>query len=451
MKNILLIISIILLASCSFDPITDTYEEVTAPDYVNSSKAKTLEIPPDLSEFEASNTYNVPGEATSYKDFNKKQNVQPKLVKVLDDPDGIYLVKSGSLRWLVVNQDVDTLWPFIKQFWEGMGFSFKKMDKRIGVMETAWAKGDQITGSSSAGLGERLDNWLDNLGGKEQAKKFRTRLEKGSQVGTTEIYLSHRSKGTSDEAFQRLMESKKGTYYPSAVYRIEEYKSDDSSSKDNISVDVKTNAQLDFEINAEVLRRLMVYLGMTDFNAEKRIKNPQVIVRAELEKDGGGDFIKLKDKFDRGWRKLSIALDLIGVVIEDKNRSDGIFYVKYENLDLNDVNSEANGGLLDALIFWDDDDDENKKSSKDEERLSVPQPGAAVGRVEQEATSQNTWKFDLWGSDDEDGLAPGEQRYRVRIVKYKEGSKVFIDLPDGTMNDSPAAKSLLKVLYAHLR
>ena len=64
----------LILCSCSFKPVTDKFNEVTAPDYVNSSKAEKLQVPPDLSEYEASNVYNVPGAATSYTDFENQQN-----------------------------------------------------------------------------------------------------------------------------------------------------------------------------------------------------------------------------------------------------------------------------------------------------------------------------------------------------------------------------------------
>ncbi len=31
--------------------------------------------------------------------------------------------------------------------------------------------------------------------------------------------------------------------------------------------------------------------------------------------------------YDSSWRRLGLALDIIGFVTEDKNRSDGIYYV----------------------------------------------------------------------------------------------------------------------------
>jgi len=48
MKKITFFIFIALLVSCS--ATEEFYDDITAPDYVSSSKAKRLEVPPDLSE-----------------------------------------------------------------------------------------------------------------------------------------------------------------------------------------------------------------------------------------------------------------------------------------------------------------------------------------------------------------------------------------------------------------
>jgi outer membrane protein assembly factor BamC len=164
MKNILPIIFLIFtLAACSFEPIAekfeDVYSEVTAPDYVNSSKSEKLQVPPDLSEFEASGSYGVPGDATSYKDFNDTKILKPKLIKVIDDPQGIHLVKSGNLRWLIIKKDPDTIWPFLETFWENMGFTIKKVNKRMGVMETEWIRADDVTGDNSMVRG-LISGWM---------------------------------------------------------------------------------------------------------------------------------------------------------------------------------------------------------------------------------------------------------------------------------------------------
>ncbi len=57
----------------------------------------------------------------------------------------------------------------------------------------------------------------------------------------------------------------------------------------------------------------------------------------------------------------------------------------------------------------------------------------------------------LWGSDDEEGLGKNEKRYRIRIKEDKEGVRVFMDYPNGKLNNTKTAQSILKIIYEHLR
>ena len=90
----------LILCSCSFKPLTDKFNEVTAPDYVNSSKAEKLQLPPDLSEYETSDTYNVPGAATSYTDFENQRNRKIEKVELLHDA---MFIESNPIpvKWLL--------------------------------------------------------------------------------------------------------------------------------------------------------------------------------------------------------------------------------------------------------------------------------------------------------------------------------------------------------------
>ena len=69
--RIVFLLSSFLLVSCSGFDITDNeiVDAITQPDYVSSSRAKKLDIPPDLSEIESNSEYGIPGEAVSYKDY----------------------------------------------------------------------------------------------------------------------------------------------------------------------------------------------------------------------------------------------------------------------------------------------------------------------------------------------------------------------------------------------
>ena len=439
------------LFACGTMSEIDIIDDITAPDYVSSSKARKLEIPPDLSEIETQDNYEVPGEARSYKNYKDKQNnTKPiKAVKVVQDPDGMKIIKSGNLRWLFVDKDPDTLWPYIQDFWEEeMGFKVKVANKRTGVLETEWISTADLSTSSSS----RLDKWLDSMSGFADKRKFRTRLELGSQNGTTEIFLSHRSSFSGTNQHDEILSNRGDTWNISEIYTIEEYVSEegDGQSKTAKSEQMKVE---DYEINSEILRRLMIKLGATDFDAKEKIERPQEIVKAELINTEQGKFIQMNDPYDRAWRRLSLALDMIGFITEDRDRSKGIFYVKYKDIELPAMEeSEKDKGLIDSLLFWRDEDEAEKEKLKDGADDSNVEES---GDKDEELFSEKSWdeKFPIlkfWGSDEEK-KPDDEFRYRVRISPMGDFTKVYLDFPDGSLNNSKESQQIIKIIFEQLR
>ena len=454
LKKLSFFISLMVLTACSSISDFDIIEEITAPDYVSSSRARKLEIPPDLSQIDTQSEYEVPGEGTSYKNYKNRQNAPQKIaVKVVEDPDGLKIIKSGAMRWLLVKKDPDTLWPHVQDFWEDMGFNVKIANKRTGVIETEWIKTSEL--KSNEGVASKLDAWLDNMSGFADRRKFRTRLELGSQSGTTEIFLSHRSSNSGSNEHKRILAERQSGYNPESIYAIESYKAEGETKDAEVKIDDDTKID-DYEINSEILRRLMVKLGSTDFEAKEKIQSPQKIIKAELVNSEEGYFVKMNDPYDRAWRRLALALDIIGFVTEDRNRSEGIFYVKYNNLELPSDEEVKEKGVLDSLIFWDDDEDESKDKTDDKtsnEKLSLPSPGSVLNKGE--SGEGKTYKetdfsvFDLWGSDDEE--SDSENRYRVKIVDMNGLTKVYLEHPDGSFNNSKQGSQVLRIIYEQVR
>ena len=61
----------------------------------------------------------------------------------------------------------------------------------------------------------------------------------------------------------------------------------------------------------------------------------------------------LDEGFERAWRLTGVALDRVGFAVEDRDRSRGIYYVRY-----NDPMKDArNEGWLSKLAFWRGEDD----------------------------------------------------------------------------------------------
>ena len=138
------------------------------------------------------------------------------------------IIKSGDLRWLIVDKDPDTFWPHIQDFWEEeMGFKVKVANKRTGVLETEWISTADLSTTSSS----RLDKWLDSMSGFADKRKFRTRLELGSKNGTTEIFLSHRSSFAGADTHKEILQNRGDTWNISEIYAIEEYVSDDGDGQ----------------------------------------------------------------------------------------------------------------------------------------------------------------------------------------------------------------------------
>ena len=489
-KNYLILLLFLGLFGCS--ATEEFYDDITSPDYVNSSKAKRLEVPPDLSEVESSSTYNIPGEAKSYKDFlsqeedrlnNSENNFRKKIV---EKPEGMKIIKSGNLRWLVVEKEPEKIWPHVKDFWEELGFRVIISNKRTGIIETEWMDTDDIKLDKNEGAISTFDKWLDSLSGFADKRKFRTRVEFGEE-GTTEIYISQRSAEAAADQHSRILRERNVEYNPSTINKIEEYKSDDKSSAKKVDVSEQREID-DYEIDSELLTRLMIRLGSTDFDAKQKILNPEVIVKAELINNKDDLYIRMFDQYDRAWRRLGLALDIIGFITEDKNRSEGIYYVRFSQVDLPSEKKEEEDGILDSLIFWGHDEkskeenSENKESRSDDiksgdqeinsnstEPLFTGIEAPEVKPIDEDYIpdefgpdpinkkgEEETWVTRLWPSwgDEEESetLPENEKRYRVRIKPLEDNSSiVYLDFSNGKKNTSKEAKKVLNIINEYLK
>ena len=272
-----------------------------------------------------------------------------------------------------------------------------------------------------------------------------------AKENTTEIFLSHRSSFNASQQHDDILKNRGVNIYSEESLTIRDYIPDDSEeNKSDISNDTKVK---DYEINSEILRRLMIKLGATDFDAKEKIERPQEIVKAELINTEQGKFIQMNDPYDRAWRRLSLALDMIGFITEDRDRSKGIFYVKYKDIELPAMEeSEKDKGLIDSLLFWRDEDEAEKEKLKDGADDSNVEES---GDKDEELFSEKSWdeKFPIlkfWGSDEEK-KPDDEFRYRVRISPMGDFTKVYLDFPDGSLNNSKESQQIIKIIFEQLK
>lgn len=407
------------LVACDSIPFIDN-----SSDYKGAGRSKPLEVPPDLTASPVSDAYSIPG-STSYSTYSQAQEGQEAGVeKVLATPEGVRMERAGAQRWLVVNAPAEKVWPIIRDFWSEQGFAVRKEDAQLGVMETEWIKADAIkTGNEKGGnYLDKFDKWLDGLSGLADRRKFRTRIDHGSEQGTTEIYMTHRTVAGAPDDGKNRVQTQLGEI--DTGYRAD-------ASKKNTSKDNEREAD---ELDAELLRRLMVKLGVEDQKSKQVLANVVDTKRAEVvkEKDGSAT-LYVNDPFDRAWRRVGLALDRIGFVIEDKDRSSGLFFVRYADVDIDD-SPKKKKGLLETLKFWGDDEDKKE-------------PETAAKK--EEKSVMDSLKF--WGKDDKKS-GNLEKQYRIKVADGEsDRTSVTVVDKDGARVGTTTANRIVALMYEQLR
>lgn len=293
-------------------------------DYQSAAQrpTSTLAVPPDLVSPDSDNRYAIPGSTASSanaSDFERnraKAAEKPASQALLPAQKGAHIERAGTQRWLVVNATPEQVWPLIRDFWQESGFIINKESPETGVMETDWAENRAKIPQDV--IRRTLGKVLDGLYSTPERDKFRTRIEKGPNG--TEIYISHRG----------MME----------VY---------DSADQNRTVWQPRPADPDLE--AEMLSRLMVRFGVDEQRAEAQVAQKPATETAHIVGEGDSRALALDDGFDQAWRRVGLALDRTGFAVEDRDRSQGVYYVRYIDPQA-DNDSKKDDGMFAKLAFW---------------------------------------------------------------------------------------------------
>lgn len=310
------------IAACS---ITETVNEATRIDYKSATKKAPLDIPPDLVTPRGDDRFAIPDRTTggtTFSEFSRGQAQRPAaevVSGVLPQPAGVRIERNGNQRWLVVETTPEKVWPVVRDFWSDAGFVLRIESPETGIMETDWAENRPRVPDSW--VRNQLSRVLGSLYSTAERDKFRTRLETNGKL--TEVYVSHRG----------LVEEFSGPLKDSTVW---------------------VPRPSDPELEAEFLRRMMLRLGPPVQQASVAPASgaaggapvPAAPERATVVEQDGRPFLVLQDGFDRSWRQVGLALDRGGFTVEDRDRSNGTYFVRYV-----DPEQEARqAGLLDRVF-----------------------------------------------------------------------------------------------------
>ncbi|MBG9387569.1 outer membrane protein assembly factor BamC [Caenimonas aquaedulcis] len=263
-------------------------------DYKSAGKAGSLEVPPDLTQLSRDSRYNIPGGAVTASGFAVGQ-AAPSLPTAASTLGDVRIERVGNTRFLVVNRPADQLWNPIREFWQESGFLLALDESNLGIMETDWAENRAKIPQDF--IRNTLGKLFDSLYSTSERDRFRTRLERTANGGT-EIYLSHRG-------------------------MIEVY---NNNQKDQTVWQPRPN---DPELEAEFLRRLMIKLGVPQEQTKTLVASAPAKPTSRIANVGGTPVIQIDDGFDRAWRRVGLSLDRTGFTVEDRDRAQGTYFVRY--------------------------------------------------------------------------------------------------------------------------
>jgi len=375
MKNILLKLMLVLLSSlfvvaCSFDDVKDTVGiEDYSIEYKKSRQIDTLEVPPGLSSSRIDDAMVVPGGGTaSFSETQNTDNRGPRRASVLPVQKDIKVERDGNKRWLVINATADQVWPKLREFWLDFGFLLKVENPDVGIMETDWKENRADIPSDF--IRDLLSKFMDTAYSAPTRDMFRIRVEQGDSKNMTEVFVSHRGV-------------------------LEKVTGDEST--------VWETRPSEPGLEAEMLRRIMVFMGTEDAKARATMaKVKKHGIRARLIKDRAGNaVIDFRSSYPRAWRVVGLALDRVGFTVEDRDRSKGLYFVRYSD-PLADV-EKNDKGILSSLIFW--------------------------------------------GSDEK----PSEELYQVNLAGDESSTQIIVLDKDGKRDQTRTSRRILTLLYEQIK
>jgi outer membrane protein assembly factor BamC len=323
----LLLVVMLSLAGCESMPSLS--KRIDYKSAANSTPS--LELPPELTAPQYDDRYAV----SSASELAAKDATRPKQTELLPTNSEAHVTRAGTQRWLVVKATPEQAWSAVRKFWTDSGFVIATEQPALGIMETDWAENRAEIPQDI--LRKYIGKYIDVFYSTYKRDKFRTRIERGADPGTVEIYVSHRGM---EQVPTTKIDNVQGAGFAWAL--------------------MPPNPGLE----AEMLSRLMMRFGTPEAVAEAAT-SPSAAAsapqHARLEKADGLSKLVVDDPFDRAWRRVGLALDRTGFTVVDRDRSSGTYFVRFADPDTEMAKKDREKGFLSKLFtFWKKDDDKEK-------------------------------------------------------------------------------------------
>ena len=278
---IFIMLAAFVLSACS--TTSSDYKGV----YEGAQTTDPLQTPPDLSQPDYAGDSSEM--VTSYLGYKQSLNTQDK-GQQLSNYKGMRFVRDGSQFWLEIDDSAIHVWQSLRAYFTRLGFKIISEQPDLGLMQTNW-QANRVNTST---------NWFLKYVGKlintETMDGYRAHLEYDEAKKITRVFIAHQG--------------------------VQEASGDSSNGAQWV------RRPADPELEVEMLMRFMAFRGMGEKQAKQEIVQTKAVVNAILKQTAKGYVLQYNDSFPRAWRLVGIALDRMGVLVEDRNYSAGVYYIQ---------------------------------------------------------------------------------------------------------------------------
>ena len=301
------------IAGCSNVQLNDKI------DYGSVPPPKPLDVPPELSQLPKDDRYQVPSASAAAA----AKAAQPAgsaatpgagaaaaPAAIVPAVDSAKFERDGSQRWLAVDQPPDKVLEQVREMFKAAGLAIERDDPTLGIVETVWAENHAKLPLDI--LRRTIGKALDFAYSTSELDKYRVRVERTSD-NTSEVFLSHRG----------MAEVYTNQQHDQTIWQVR---------------------PSDPELEAEMLRRLQLRFlpptvvaaatpaapvaaapAVADAKPAPQPQNARLIKGATA----ADSKVLIDEPFDRAWRRVGLALDRGGFTVEDRDRTKGLYYVRY--------------------------------------------------------------------------------------------------------------------------
>ena len=282
------------VSGCSYLFGNDGLFPSKADDYKNSPELPVMKVPQGKDAGRMQEAFPIPNIEEDVVLAGEFEVPRPTPLVAGAGEDFVRIQRLAEDSWVLVEEAPGQLWPQVRSFLSAAGIQIVRVDARSGILESGWLQ----------------------LEGKPMASRFRYRIERGVQRGTSELHVLQMNQAGDINSWP------------------------DSSD--------------DLEQESEMLQSLAQYIAnSTDSAPVSMIADQAISATGRItlqETTEGKTYISLGLSSERAWASLARALERSHFEITDRDRSAGLYFVTFRG-----PNADEEGGWFDW--FGDGDDD----------------------------------------------------------------------------------------------